>query len=93
MRPDADGLFTAILEQQRHPDQAFRNCLGILWFYRWAGNVWAEAVSTRALEIGALACRSIASILDNNLDRPAAKPADDTMPLLHSNLRGPGYYH
>jgi transposase len=91
--PNTAGLFTAILAQRRHPEQAFRNCLGILRLYRGAGNVRAEAVSARALEIGALAYRSIASILDNNLDRPAAKPADDTMPLLHSNLRGPGYYH
>ena len=90
--PNTVGLFTAILAQRRHPEHGFRNCLGILRLYRGAGSDRAEAVSARALDIGALTYRSIASILDNNLDRPTAKPAD-SLPLLHANLRGPGYYH
>jgi hypothetical protein len=50
-------------------------------------------VSARALQIGALTYKSIASILANRL---AAKPARDPEPtaiLEHANLRGPGYFH
>ena len=91
--PNTAGLFTAILAQRRHPEHGFRNCLGILRLFRGAGVMRAEAVSARALEIGALSYKSIASILDNNLDRKPGPTPADSLPLRHANLRGPGYYH
>lgn len=91
--PNTVGLFTAILAQRRHPEHGFRNCLGILRLYRSAGVERAEAVSAWALEIGALSYRSIASIVDNNLDRLRPAQSADSLPLRHANLRGPGYYH
>ena len=51
------------------------------------------AVSARALAIGALGGRSIASILENNLDRQPAAPATETPPLVHANIRGSRYFH
>ena len=54
----------------------------------------AEAVADRALAIGALTYKSVASILENNLDR-ASSPADaeSSSVIEHQNLRGPGYFH
>ena len=53
----------------------------------------AERVAARAVEIGALNYKSIASILAHNLDRrPAAAAADDGV-IVHANLRGPHYFH
>src|SRR5438552_4009112 len=44
-------------------------------------------------EVGARSYGSLKSILANNLDRrPAHKPADAS-PILHANIRGPGYYN
>lgn len=88
--PNTVGLFTAILAPRRHPEQGFRNCLGILRLFRGANHDRAEAVAARALEIGALSYRSVASILDHNLDRTPTPAAE--RPLLHANLRGPRYY-
>ena len=56
--------------------------------------VTAEAVSARALTIGALTYKSIASIIANRLGNKAAgrrghQPAVEQ----HANLRGPGYFH
>ncbi len=82
-----------LLASRRHPEQGFRTCLGILRLYRGVDPARAEAVSARALEIGALACKSVASLLARKRDRPAAKDGAQTTLFDHANLRGPGYYH
>jgi transposase len=47
--PDTEGLVIAILATRRHPEQAFRTCLGVLRLYRDLDRTRAEAVSARAL--------------------------------------------
>ncbi len=91
--PNTEGLIAAVLASRKHPEQGFRTCLGILRLYRGVDPARAEAVSARALEIGALACKSVASLLARKRDRPAAKDAAQTTLFDHVNLRGPGYYH
>ncbi|SEI20911.1 hypothetical protein SAMN05216228_10635 [Rhizobium tibeticum] len=51
--PQTEGLIVAILASRPHPEQGFRTCLGILRLYRDIGRDRAEAVSARAVEIGA----------------------------------------
>lgn len=92
--PNTEGLITAILAARPHPEQGFRSCLGVLRLYKVLDMVTAEAVSTRALTIGALTYKSIASIIANRLGNKAAgrrghQPAVEQ----HANLRGPGYFH
>ena len=82
------------MARRPHPEQGFRTCLGILRLFRGLEAARVEAVSTRAVEIGALSYNSVALILKHRLDRTAAPsgPAEDA-PLLHDNIRGSGYYH
>ena len=47
----------------------------------------------RAIEIGALSYDSVASIFKHRLDQKASPQAADGTPLLHDNIRGPGYFH
>ena len=58
--------------------------------------VRAEAVSARALAIGGLNYKSIASLLrlSANAD-PSSRPAkgQPAAVTIHANLRGPGYFH
>ena len=53
----------------------------------------AERVAARAVEIGALNYKSIASILAHNLDRRPAAPASGDAVIVHANIRGPRYFH
>ena len=53
----------------------------------------AEAISRRAVEVGALTYASVASILKHRLDQSAPPQAADGTPLLHENIRGSGYFH
>jgi len=96
--PNTEGLIIAVLASRPHPEQGFRTCLGILRLYRGIDPARAESVSARALEIGALNYRSVASILANNLDKAASRQtrSDERsgMSLFdHQNVRGPRYFN
>ena len=91
--PQTEGLIATIMASRPHPEQGFRTCLGVLRLFRGVEPARAEAVSARAVAIGGLTYKSIASILAN---RPAATPSTGTEPAAitdHANLRGPGYFH
>jgi len=91
--PSTEGLIIAILAHRPHPEQGFRTCLGVMRLLRGVDPARAESVASRAVEIGALNYKSIASILANNLDRrPSALAAADTV-IEHANIRGSHYFH
>ena len=52
--PNTEALIIAVLARRPHPEQGFRTCLGVLRLFRGIDAVRAEAVSLRAVEIGAL---------------------------------------
>jgi transposase len=89
---ETEGLVTAILANRPHPEQGFRTCLGVLRLFKDLDPARAERVAARAVAIGALTYKSIASILANNLDRAAAAPEPQAV-TTHANLRGAGYFH
>ncbi|MBB3705700.1 hypothetical protein [Aminobacter aminovorans] len=89
--PQTEGLIVAILASRPHPEQGFRTCLGVLRLFRDIERDRVEAVSARAIEIGGLTCKGIASIRANH---KAARPATEPAAVMdHANLRGPGYFH
>ena len=90
--PNTEGLVIAVLANRPHPEQGFRTCLGVLRLFRGLAPARAEAVAARAAAIGALTYKSVASILENNLDR-ASQAADNATVIEHPNVRGPGYFH
>jgi len=91
--PNTEALIIAVLANRPHPEQGFRTCLGMLRLFRGLDAARAETISARALEIGALSYKSIASILANNLDRQPSLAAADGTTILHSNIRGSRYFH
>jgi transposase len=90
--PETEGLILAVLAHRPHPEQGFRSCLGILRLFRGLDAARAEAVAARAVAIGALAYKSVASILANNLDRTPRQTESATV-IDHANIRGPRYFH
>jgi transposase len=90
--PHTEALVGAVLASRRHPEQAFRTCLGILKLFRGLDTARVEAAAARAVAIGALNYASISSILKHSLDR--AQPAAESASIdHHPNIRGPGYFH
>ena len=82
------------LTARKHPQQAYRSCLGILRLGNTYGNDRLETACRRALTLGSHSYKSIESILRHGLDRqPPAEPTEAALPADHDNIRGPGYYH
>ena len=90
--PSTEGLVVAVLANRPHPEQGFRTCLGVLRLFKGIDPARAESVSARAVEIGALNYKSIASILANKLDW-GSRQTENPAVIDHPNVRGPGYFH
>ena len=91
--PNTEGLISAVLASRPHPEQGFRTCLGILRSYRGLDAGRVEAVSARAVKLGVLNCKGVASLLARKPDSTAAKDSSPATLFDHANLRGRGYYH
>ena len=90
--PHTATLITTVLGSRRHPQQALRSCLGILRLANSYGDARLEAAARRALAIGGHSYRSVESILTHRLDTTPPEQAELATPLVHHNIRGPGYY-
>ena len=92
--PATDTLILRVLSARKHPQQAYRSCLGILRLAKTYGNDRLEAACQRALTLGSHSYKSLESILRHGLDRqPLAEQTEADLPDDHDNLRGPSYYH
>ncbi|MFW2134658.1 IS21 family transposase, partial [Ectothiorhodospira haloalkaliphila] len=78
---------------RKHPQQAYRSCLGILRLGKTFGDVRLEAACQRALTLGTCRYKNIESILKHRLDeQPLEEQQELALPDGHDNIRGPAYY-
>ena len=91
--PDTAALIDNVLRSRRHPQQAFRSCLGILRLASGYGEQRLEAAAGRALVLGANSYRSVESILKHHLDERPSEQIELGLAIEHTNLRGPSYYN
>jgi len=87
------GAFVrALREGKPHGDS--RSSLGVLRLGREYGEERLCGACRRALAMQTLSYRSLCSILKTGLDRaPVQGDVKESPPLLHANLRGPGYFN
>ena len=91
--PRTETLVERLLHQRRHPQQAFRSCLGVLQLGRQFGSARLEAACARALKHNAVSWKSLQSILKHGLDQLAPDERQRVLDLPeHENVRGPAYY-
>jgi transposase len=91
--PNATALVEVIMREKRHPEQGFRSCRGIVKLVERFDRERVEAACERALAIGTRSFSSVKSILDTKLDRKRPEKAADGPAVVHSNIRGPNFYH
>ena len=96
--PHTERVVAFQLERMPHPEQGYRACLGLMRLARQYGNTRLEAAATRAVALGAMRYKNLASMLKTGLDRaplPASAPQQTelALPDAHANLRGAHYYH
>ena len=93
--PSVGELLQRILGESLHPQLAFRSCEGILRLAREYGSDRTETASRRALLLAAHSYKHIRATLENSLENEPVVENDssgDTLPSIHVNLRGSGYY-
>ena len=92
--PATEKLIRTALGARKHPQQAYRSCLGILRLGQSYGESRLEAACQRALMLGSCRYKSIESILKHRLDQqPLEEQQELALPDTHDNIRGPAYYH
>ncbi len=90
--PHTTQLIQTMLSSRRHPQQAYRSCLGLLRLAQPYGEERLEAACRRALATGIHFYKGVKHILDAHLEtiEPEEAPAE-AIPA-HANIRGPHYY-
>ena len=92
--PETEGLVVAIMEHRTHPEQGFRSALGIMRLYEEYGVERLEAACKRASKYRIYSCKGVANILKTGADKlDVRKSTPAAPPIVHDNIRGPGYYH
>lgn len=93
--PKTAQIIRTELNSRRHPEQAYRACLGILGFARKYSPDRLEAVCHYALANEIHSYRGIKNILVNQIDRLPFSEKEVQPSLLpsHSNIRGKSYYN
>jgi transposase len=86
-------LISRALDSRRHPEQAYRTCLGILGLAKRYSPERLEAASLRANAAGIRSYKGVNNILKNKLDQLHLEPTSDTPLPPHDNIRGPNYYN
>ncbi len=85
------------LKDRPHPEHGYRACLGLLNLRRRYSRDRLEQACARALSINSASYQSITSILKQGLDQLPLPPAEEEPELtdlpVHTNVRGPRYYH
>ena len=83
------------LGKRRHPEQAYRVCLGILSLAKTYSKPRLEQACYRAIAMNTTTLKSIKQMLKKGLDKQPL-PTQQTEPektIEHDNIRGTNYYH
>jgi len=81
-----------LMDRRAHPEQGFRSCVGVIQMADKYGASNLAAACSKAIRLRSFNCRTVRSILKNNLQN-CPDPAATTFPEpLHENIRGAAYY-
>ena len=91
--PEVKALTDQVMKQRKHPQQAFKSCLGII---RLGNHYSAERLNNackRAMDFRIFTYKGVKNILIKNLDgKEEYKKQGDTKIIKHKNIRGAEYY-
>jgi transposase len=90
--PNTAELVTKIMEIHKHPEVAFRACMGIIRLSDKYTATRVENASCRALKNRSISYKSVESILKSGLDLLPQEEPKEMPPVTHHNIRGIKYY-
>lgn len=89
--PATEELINDVLASRRHPEQAYRACLGILHLVKKPEQYLLEAACEFALKSGVSSYRAVKNILTTKKDM-LEKQSSLQEPIRHQHIRGQEYY-
>jgi hypothetical protein len=91
---EVEKLIEAVLGSRRHPEQAYKVCLGVLNLGKKHGPERLLKVCTRANELGTCSLKWIEAQLKRIREEERLQQQLDVQPCIpaHDNIRGSGYY-
>lgn len=89
--PQTEALIRVTLASRRHPEQAYRSCLGILKLADTASPQLLEAACGLALDHDALSYKAVKRLLETKKD--ALEASSSPEPVAHEHIRGQNYYN
>lgn len=90
--PDVQRLVEQVLEKKKHPEQAYRSCMGILSMEKKVGRKRLIDACSRALDYEVYNYMIIQKILERGLDQVLVDETVNTPLPEHENIRGKVYY-
>lgn len=91
---DVKTFIERVLASRRHPEQAYKSCMGILHLARAYGNGRLADACRVALRHESYTYKTLDNILKHGLERAAVQDGLFDAPLpAHENIRGREYYH
>lgn len=91
--PHTAQLVQTMFDSRKHPQQAYRSCMGILRLAKQYSEERLEAACRRALPAGIHSYKGVKNILDAKLDQVEPEEPATAVPTDHENIRGQTYYH
>jgi transposase len=91
--PFVEKMIAQILKAKKHPEQAYRICLGIISLEKKYGPIRVNNACARALSYGLLSYKSVKNILEKGLDSVKKESYEEMTLPVHANIRGAGYYN
>jgi transposase len=88
--PQAETLIREVLASRRHPEQAYRACLGILKLADTSGKKRLEAACGLALASNAISYKAVKRLLETKKD--VLEASSQPEPIAHEHIRGQNYY-
>lgn len=91
--PSTAAFIEQVMLRRRHPEHGFKACFGILRLRDKYGDERIERAAARGLRHRTFSYKSLAAILQHNLDGQLEIEEATSAPLPpHGNVRGPAYY-
>ena len=87
------NIVQKMLLKKKHPEQAYRGCLGLLSLSRNYGDSRLEQACQDALMVEKPYFSFIKNLLENHREGKLTSDSNDTPDIQHSNVRGPSNYH
>ena len=90
--PHVHAFVAAVMERNPNPEFGFRSCYGVLRLANGHEPDRFDDACRYALELGTKTYRGLDNILRTGADLADAEREPETVPIDHSNIRGPEYY-